>query len=82
MTEDKNILKGNKQADFKVVHNHKFYGVIELKVKGRDEKGKEVTKSKTIIVDAEGTRMQAKNEIEAIAKAKGGKVTYFGGFVN
>ncbi|MFS0905691.1 hypothetical protein AB3N02_21845 [Priestia aryabhattai] len=79
MTEDKNILKGNKQADFKVVRNHKFYAVIEVKMKNeRDGK----TTAKTIIVDAEGTRMEAKNELEAIAKAQGGKVTYFGGFVN
>jgi hypothetical protein len=83
MTENKNILKGNKHAELHTVRNKEFYAVIETKTKAKDKfTGKETTRTQTAIVSAEGTRMEAKNELEAIAKQNGGTVSYFGGFVN
>ncbi|PGO60614.1 hypothetical protein [Priestia megaterium] len=83
MTENKNILKGNKHAELHTVRNKEFYAVIETKKKVKDKfTGKETTRTTTTIESAVGTRIEAKNELEAVAKENGGTVAYFGGFVN
>lgn len=68
MKENKNILKGNRHAELKTVKNHKFYATIEVK-------------DKTFVYSHEGTRIEARRELQAIAKELGGKISHFGGFV-
>lgn len=79
MKENKNILKGNKQAEQKVVRDKSFYAIVEYNVKSEKDGS---TSKKTIVLETTGTRMEAKNELIAEAKSLGGTVTYFGGFVN
>jgi hypothetical protein len=68
MKENKNILKGNRHAELKTVRNHSFYATIEVK-------------DKTFVYSYVGNRLEAKRELEAIAKELGGTISYFGGFV-
>jgi hypothetical protein len=78
MTENKNIIKGDKFAEPKAVVKHGFYAVIDFKVKNKDGS----TSTKSVIEEAFGTRLEAKRELEAVAKASGGVITHFGGFKN
>jgi hypothetical protein len=85
MTDNKNMLKTkNNRAEVKSVPKKKFYGVVEYKYTKKDEKGKDVSVTKTAVLklDEKMTRLHAKKEINAMAKSFGGKVTYFGAVKN
>ena len=81
MTENKNILKGNRHAELHVVTKFDFYGVVEVRG-GKDKLGN-VLPDKSLIHHVENaTRIEAKREVEAFAKSVGGKLIHFGGFKN
>lgn len=85
MTDNKNMLKtNNNRVAGKAVSKKRFYSVVEYSVKVKDAKGKEtsVTKSAVVALDEPMTRLQARKELEASAKAMGAKITYFGAFRN
>jgi len=62
MRVDKNILKGNRFADLKTVKKRNFYVVMTID-------------KKDVVVTFEGTRIDAKNYFDAVAKANKGKIT-------
>jgi hypothetical protein len=65
MTENKNIIKGNKQVDRKVNTKRNFYAVIEIN-------------DQSFVETFLGERIEARNKLESSAKRKGGKVAFFG----
>jgi hypothetical protein len=69
MKENKNILKGDKQVELKVVRDTEFYITF-------------TTKDGSFTATHVGTRMEAKNALYALAKKEKGQVTYFGAFTN
>lgn len=69
MKKNKNIIKGNKQAELKGVTKHMFYAVIQIG-------------EKSYVEEFEGTRIEAKRELQDVANKMGGKITHFGGFRN
>ncbi len=78
MRTDKNILKGNKQANMKVVTKKEWYALIEVKYK--DKEGNTFTKE--VLYTTFGERIVAKAELHAVAKSLGGVVTRFEAFKN
>lgn len=79
MKLNKNMLKDNARMENKPATKSKFYAVIDMKVKVMID-GKEATEVKSFVASAFGTRLQAKQELESLARANGGKITHFGGF--
>lgn len=69
MKENKNIIKGNRHAELKVVRDKEFYITF-------------TTKEGNFVATHVGTRMEAKNALYSLAKKEGGTVTFFGGFTN
>lgn len=76
MRDNKNIIKDNNRADYKVVKQQSFYATIEVKSKGKD--GASVVK--TLVATHVGTRLECKNTLYKFANYIGGEVSYFGGF--
>ena len=77
MTDNKNIIKGDRFAPFKTVKEHEFYAIIRTASKKDEDKV-----SKDFLITHYGSRLEAKNELHARAKAEGAEVVYFGPFKN
>lgn len=66
-----NVLKNHdgKFRPMKPVKRKKFYAVLEIG-------------EKSVVVEAFGTRMEAKRELLDVAKREKGKLSHFGAFLN
>jgi len=78
MTDNKNIIKGNRHVVIKPIKAREFYAIIELKKKNK--KGE--TSTTSVLSTHFGSRLQAKNELNRVAKQMNGEVVYFGAFKN
>ena len=82
MKKDKNIIKGDRFVELKTVKEREFYAVVEKKVKVpvKGEPNTFTNETKSFVITAVGTRIQAKNELNQEAKRLGAKLVHFGGF--